>query len=514
MAELNAYVNLTNPVVFPVINDENRPFPDIDSAYLALSAVAGPNDMKFIIIQSENGILKLGLKLYKNLEINEDVSKSNVIIIDEPINQEEDAISFTNVNLYIDIKIELQPLKDVNIFNFNSIIELNDNCDIGSDINNLDIYEKVPLPLGEYYRPRVVCQVNDGSTSFIESPWTVLLNRPAYSFNVFGYINLEHPTLYKTVQTPFINVTKEETNNAEVVLVSISGDNEQNVNTYEIMPDAALLQYQAMIKPNQLPEPPNWLIAITGKVVGVSAIIGGGGVGALLTTAVITSLMAGSIAFPPLFIATAIATGITLAGGITLVSINPGSSINTAAAIIDNITNRDLSLINIDGLNYRYILNEKVNSEFYLVNSEANITNSSIINGRIDSPNFVGDRNKLYYDFNNNRGTKHHTGSLYHMPTIITTDYIHTEFDGTIFLVDASNKNELNIIIPINTTERYITYKRIDTSEAVVYINYEGGIDGYGSTYKLDKNVCGHKGTKKLYSVLNLYVYNGKAYIL
>jgi len=119
------------------------------------------------------------------------------------------------------------------------------------------------------------------------------------------------------------------------------------------------------------------------------------------------------------------------------------------------------------------------------------IENSSDFNMQLDS--------NSYYN----------SGSIFRRPNIITQDYTHTQFDGVVFLVNAS-QNDITITIPIGdiSDNRIFEYKRVDRSDHIVKITSVNKIEGHRNIY-LDRVSCKSNNN----SYIRLYGYNDNIYI-
>ncbi len=106
------------------------------------------------------------------------------------------------------------------------------------------------------------------------------------------------------------------------------------------------------------------------------------------------------------------------------------------------------------------------------------------------------------------------SGSIFRRAHVITSDYTLTQFDGAVFLVDASRGN-ITITIPIGdvSNNRLMEFKRIDTSSNTVIITSPGGIDLY-KVYKLDTKKCKDGCKSKKLAYIRLFGDGIKLWIL
>lgn len=113
------------------------------------------------------------------------------------------------------------------------------------------------------------------------------------------------------------------------------------------------------------------------------------------------------------------------------------------------------------------------------------------------------------YSFTQSNDSYNNSGSIFRRPIIITSNYTLTQFDGNIFLINATNGNII-ITIPVGciSKNRLMEFKRIDSTSNSVTIVSPGGIDNC-KEYKL--NLC-RKHPKKL-SYIGLYGDGIKLYI-
>lgn len=156
-----------------------------------------------------------------------------------------------------------------------------------------------------------------------------------------------------------------------------------------------------------------------------------------------------------------------------------------------------------------------VDGEVYLTNiPDVNITNLNLVNvipfedqSTAQSADYTLVQD---YDSYNN------SGSIFRRPHLITTDYTHTQFDGNVFMVDASAGN-ITITIPpgVVSNERLFQYKRIDQSKHSVTITSKNGIDGKRRIYLNPKRCsCKHRKILKQHlPYVELYGYSEKIYI-
>jgi hypothetical protein len=93
------------------------------------------------------------------------------------------------------------------------------------------------------------------------------------------------------------------------------------------------------------------------------------------------------------------------------------------------------------------------------------------------------------------------SGSTFRRPTVISSNYTHTKFDGTVFMIIAKSE-PITITIPnLIGDERVFEYKRIDSTDYPVYIKAEGGIEDRRCI-----KICPGKS-------LQLYGYKGIMYV-
>ena len=99
------------------------------------------------------------------------------------------------------------------------------------------------------------------------------------------------------------------------------------------------------------------------------------------------------------------------------------------------------------------------------------------------------------------------SGSIFRLPVLITKDYTHTQFDGEVFIIDAT-ASDITVIIPVGdvSNSRIFEYKRLDRSSHKVVISSPGLIDGR-RRIRLSNRKC------KI-SAVRLVGYNGQILVL
>lgn len=145
--------------------------------------------------------------------------------------------------------------------------------------------------------------------------------------------------------------------------------------------------------------------------------------------------------------------------------------------------------------------------QIYLTDApNADIKNVNLVNvipfdGKVASETADYTIIQEYNSYNN-------SGSIFRKDHLITTDYTHTQFDGNVFLIDAS-KNNIRIVIPGGaiSDQRLFRYKRIDRSSNSVVITAENRIEGKR------KISLRNRDCQKSLPYVELYGANDKIYI-
>ncbi len=119
----------------------------------------------------------------------------------------------------------------------------------------------------------------------------------------------------------------------------------------------------------------------------------------------------------------------------------------------------------------------------------------------------VSTETKAVFNLQQEFNSQFFSGSIFMRPVLITTNFTHEQFDGEVFIIDATN-NDITITIPIGDISRGRTfeYKRLDKSSHRVIITSPGLIDGLPQI-RLSNRKC------KISSI-KLYGYNDKILVL
>ena len=118
------------------------------------------------------------------------------------------------------------------------------------------------------------------------------------------------------------------------------------------------------------------------------------------------------------------------------------------------------------------------------------------------------------YNLIQDNDSYNNSGSIFRRAHVITSNYTLTQFDGEVFLVDAS-AGSITITIPIGdiSNNRLMEFKRIDGTNNNVSITSPGGIDGY-KVYKLDTKKCKDGCKPKKLAYIRLFGDGTKLWIL
>jgi len=128
--------------------------------------------------------------------------------------------------------------------------------------------------------------------------------------------------------------------------------------------------------------------------------------------------------------------------------------------------------------------------KLYLTNAPSNLNRINITGGEIASPDTPQEiAEAIDYNITYDTNSYNNNGSIFRRAQLIDSNYIHTRFDGNLFMVDASNGN-IVITVPTNVLEdRLFYYKRIDSTNNQVRITTPNGIDNCTSV-KLNNKGC------------------------
>ena len=117
------------------------------------------------------------------------------------------------------------------------------------------------------------------------------------------------------------------------------------------------------------------------------------------------------------------------------------------------------------------------------------------------------------YNLIQDNDSYNNSGSIFRRAHLITSDYTLTQFDGEVFLIDAS-KGNIIITIPIGdvSKNRLMEFKRIDSTSNNVIITSPGGIDSY-KIFRLNTKICKDKSKSKKLAYIRLFGDGNKLFI-
>jgi len=201
------------------------------------------------------------------------------------------------------------------------------------------------------------------------------------------------------------------------------------------------------------------------------------------------------------------------------------NSINTNKNTIKNITFLNNKFINKNIKNSLVIqrirrtaisksifTGDKENFEIFLTNSQSLATSlinlfevELIDNGLTNIQENIDLLDTPLYNISSNFNSINYTGAFINKPTIITFDYTHSRYDGTLFFIDATNNDIKITLISDDDPGRIFTYKRIDKSTNKVVIKSPGTFENGCSKISVINKKCLGKGLIIAHLTLDQY---------